>query len=212
MADRNSDDICPHCGGRFERPPQRKTRCKLCGEFVFVKYRPTDSVRRLVTEARAFEIEREWTRHAEEQLVISNALSLGLEEDAVRAALLQHRDCTEAFRELCFAVMYSDTKPQTRRMAANLAAIHAAHGQADRLKLQRIARQFSLEHAIELSRFSETKLFELRTWEKTCASCSRMIGEGMNEADARRTQAPPDDCPRVASGALCGLSWEPIFE
>lgn len=212
MADRNSDDICPHCGGRFERPPQRKTRCKRCGEYVFVKYRPADRVRRLVTEAQAFEIEREWTLHADEQMVMSNALSLGLEEEAILATLLRHRDCTEAFRELCFAVMYSDTKPQTRAMAANLAAIHVSHGHADRLKLQRIARQFSLEHAIELARLSEITLFKLRTWEKMCASCGRMIGQGMNEADARRTQAPPDDCPRVASGALCGLSWVPIFE
>lgn len=208
----NSDDICPHCGGKFKKPPQRKTGCKHCGKHVFVKGRPSDRVRRLVTEAQAFDIECEWMRYYAEQQVTNDARSLGIDDDAIRAALQRHQDCTEAFRELCFAVIYSTATPQTRSLAAKMLAVRAARDHAERQTLQRLALQFSLEQAIELARFCETKRYALRTSEKECASCSGMTGRCVVEKDARTLRAPPDDCPRVAVGALCGLSWLPLFK
>lgn len=208
----NSSDICPHCGGKFKKPPQRKTRCSHCGEHVFVKGRPSDRVRRLVTEAQAFDIECEWTQYYAEQQVTDDARSLGIDDDAILAALQRHQDCTEAFRELCFAVIYSTATPQTRSLAAKMIAVHAARDHAERQTLQRLALQCSLEQAIELARFCETKRYELRTSEKVCASCSRMTGRSVAEVDARSMRAPPDDCPRVTGGTSCGLYWAPLFQ
>lgn len=208
----NSDDICLHCGGKFEKPPQRKTRCKHCGEHVFVKGRPSDRVRRLVTEAQAFDVECEWTRYYAEQQVTNDARSLGIDDDAIIAALRRHRDCTEALRELCFTVIYSTATPQTRSLAAKMIAVHAARDREDRLTLQRLALQFSLDQAIELARFGEMKRYELRTSEKECASCSGMIGRCVVEKHARTLLTPPDDCPRVEAEVLCGLYWAPLFE
>lgn len=208
----NGGDICPHCGGKFKKPPQRKTRCKHCGAHVFVKKRPSDRVRRLVTEEQAVDIECEWTRYHEEQQVTNDARSLGIDDDAILAALQRHQDCTEALRDLCFAVIYSAATPRVRSMAARMIAVHAARDHADRLTLQRLALQFSLEHAIELARVCGVKRYALRTSEKMCASCSRMIECCVDEEDARSALAPPDDCPRAAGGALCGLYWAPHFE
>ena len=55
--------ICPNCGVTLEKLPQRKSKCKKCKEVIFVKRRPTDKTKRLVTEAEAKIIEAEWEKH-----------------------------------------------------------------------------------------------------------------------------------------------------
>jgi hypothetical protein len=40
--------------------PQRKKRCPSCKEFIYVKRRPSEKVKRLVTGAEADQIETEW--------------------------------------------------------------------------------------------------------------------------------------------------------
>lgn len=52
--------VCPHCGVLLSRMPQRKTKCPHCGEFIYVRTRPADERRVLVTEIEAEEIEAQW--------------------------------------------------------------------------------------------------------------------------------------------------------
>lgn len=58
------DSLCPHCGAAFAKPPSRKTKCKGCGNFVFVRTDPDTRQRVLVTEAQADAIERRWSQKA----------------------------------------------------------------------------------------------------------------------------------------------------
>lgn len=207
----NIDNSCPHCGGVFKKPPQRKTICKTCGLPVWVKYRPSDQVRRLVTEAQSIEIETEWARHQKSQMVTAAALSIDVELESITAALLRHADSSEALRELCFAVIYSPASLHTRLMAVNTLAIHCARGFKERIRLQRMASTFNFEQAVDMAQSCGIQRFIVRSFERDCASCRPYLGKRYTLDEAKRVVIPPDDCPRVSNGCLCGLGWAADF-
>lgn len=57
----NVDSICPYCGGVLTKKPLRKTKCSHCGEYIYVRTRPIDKQRVLVTFDQASEIETQWS-------------------------------------------------------------------------------------------------------------------------------------------------------
>lgn len=58
-----SEAVCPHCGAVLEKMPGRKRKCAECGEFIYVRTRPQDRIRVLVTESQAQEIDDQWDVH-----------------------------------------------------------------------------------------------------------------------------------------------------
>ncbi len=52
---------CPYCHKLLENIPSKKTRCSYCGEFMFVRTRPKDRARIVVTKKEADKIEEEWS-------------------------------------------------------------------------------------------------------------------------------------------------------
>jgi len=54
------DDGCPHCGQILNKRPERKAACPHCKQFIFVRTRPIDRQRVLVTEEEANLLENEW--------------------------------------------------------------------------------------------------------------------------------------------------------
>lgn len=56
----NGEPVCPHCSGQLTKMPARKVKCRYCGNDIYVRTRPTDRVRVLVTAADAVRIEEEW--------------------------------------------------------------------------------------------------------------------------------------------------------
>jgi DNA-directed RNA polymerase subunit RPC12/RpoP len=57
----NVEAICPHCNKPLDKKPGRKKKCPHCGEFIFVRTRPSDEQRVLVTEAQVEEIKEQWS-------------------------------------------------------------------------------------------------------------------------------------------------------
>ena len=57
----NTDAICPHCTHALDKKPGRKKKCPHCGHFMFIRTRPCDEQRVLVTEAQAEVIEEQWS-------------------------------------------------------------------------------------------------------------------------------------------------------
>jgi hypothetical protein len=51
---------CPYCNAALPKRPQRKTRCRACGQFIYVRRRPGRENRELVTKAQLAEIEAHW--------------------------------------------------------------------------------------------------------------------------------------------------------
>lgn len=52
---------CPDCHKALSKIPGAKTKCPHCGEFIFVRTRPKDNARVVVTKAEADKIDEEWT-------------------------------------------------------------------------------------------------------------------------------------------------------
>ena len=57
----NTDAVCPHCDQHLDKMPGRKKKCPHCGEFMFVRTRPSDKKRVLVTLNQAEQIEEQWS-------------------------------------------------------------------------------------------------------------------------------------------------------
>ena len=58
---------CPYCDAELNPVPQRKKKCPSCGQYIYVKTRPSDRLRVLATEEGARQIEAEWNRIEDEQ-------------------------------------------------------------------------------------------------------------------------------------------------
>ncbi len=63
----NTEPVCPHCELSLEKMPARKKRCPRCGKYIYVRTRPADRVKVLVTEEQAAVIEQQWGIHCDEQ-------------------------------------------------------------------------------------------------------------------------------------------------
>lgn len=75
--------ICPSCGVHLDKVPQRKTKCKACGEFIFIKDTPRDRTKKLLTAAQAEAADLAWAEHHDE--------AMRKETTARYGVLLDHR-------------------------------------------------------------------------------------------------------------------------
>jgi len=57
----NIDSICPYCSVAIIKKPLRKSKCPHCRQYIYVRTRPIDKQRVLVTLDQASEIEVQWT-------------------------------------------------------------------------------------------------------------------------------------------------------
>jgi len=57
----NVDPVCPYCKGTLAKKPGRKKQCPHCGNYIYVRTRPVDRKKVLVTEAQTQTIEEQWT-------------------------------------------------------------------------------------------------------------------------------------------------------
>lgn len=69
---------CPYCSETLQKMPSRKTKCKGCGGFMFVKSTPADRTKRLMTAAQAETAERAWERWSHEQAVAKSIRDFGV--------------------------------------------------------------------------------------------------------------------------------------
>lgn len=60
---KESEPICPHCGGVLEKKPQRKKKCPLCKNYIYVRTSSSTSDKVLVTEEEAKKID--WLKNLE---------------------------------------------------------------------------------------------------------------------------------------------------
>ena len=56
----NTEPVCPYCTKPLEKMPGRKAKCPFCANFMYVRTRPADKKRVIVTEQDAAKIEEQW--------------------------------------------------------------------------------------------------------------------------------------------------------
>src|SRR5690606_13242078 len=55
-----TDALCPYCSVALAKFPGRKTKCKSCEQYIYVRTRPLDSQRILVKEDELPIVEEQW--------------------------------------------------------------------------------------------------------------------------------------------------------
>lgn len=58
---------CPYCNAELPKIPVRKSKCKKCSNTIYIKYSPSNRLKRLVTEKQAGDIDNEWASYYYEQ-------------------------------------------------------------------------------------------------------------------------------------------------
>lgn len=58
---------CPYCGVVLGRMPKRKTKCRDCGQFIFVRTRPQDEQKVLLRQDELAELAQQWALQAERE-------------------------------------------------------------------------------------------------------------------------------------------------
>ena len=84
---------CPYCGESLSKFPYRKTRCKNCGNYMYVRTRPTDKKRILVREDNIEELESQWSKKKDKKQIA--VIDAGNEIDEEIAKLIDN------FSEFC---------------------------------------------------------------------------------------------------------------
>lgn len=57
----NTEPVCPQCGWSLDKMPSRKMKCPSCSGFIYVRTRPSDGRKVLVTMAQAELIKEQWS-------------------------------------------------------------------------------------------------------------------------------------------------------
>jgi hypothetical protein len=55
-----TEPVCPYCKSLLSKMPGAKTKCKSCGNFIYVKKSPTDNQKILITETQVSELGKIW--------------------------------------------------------------------------------------------------------------------------------------------------------
>ena len=74
------DFKCPYCKSTLSKRPERKTKCKNCGNFIFVKTDPDTRERLIVTEQEARKIEDRWQKIQYIPRLLGNLKDYGITE------------------------------------------------------------------------------------------------------------------------------------
>ncbi|MDP3478202.1 MAG: hypothetical protein Q8R88_00420 [Desulfoprunum sp.] len=56
----NTEPICPYCDAAIDKMPGRKKKCPSCGEFIYVRTRPSDKKKILIREDQISAVEEQW--------------------------------------------------------------------------------------------------------------------------------------------------------
>jgi predicted RNA-binding Zn-ribbon protein involved in translation (DUF1610 family) len=56
----NAEPVCPYCDAALDKMPGRKKKCPSCGEFMYVRTRPSDKKKILIREDQISAIEEQW--------------------------------------------------------------------------------------------------------------------------------------------------------
>ena len=54
------EPICPYCKTQLKKMPGAKTKCKSCGNSIYVRQRPSDNQKVLLTDAQRSDINKLW--------------------------------------------------------------------------------------------------------------------------------------------------------
>jgi len=56
---------CPYCKNTLDKIPTRKKKCEFCNKYIYVRTRPLDKKKILITEKQKIDVEKQWEKYFE---------------------------------------------------------------------------------------------------------------------------------------------------
>lgn len=185
---------CPYCAAPLPKMPARKTKCKACGRFMYVKSTPENREKRLMTEAQADAAERLWTAHYDGQQAAQLAAATGIKPQVSIAAS----------KPALMALASNPSADKQQRKMAALSLIRLSETQEERESWSALGYAMDLE---TMQAGGAVPQVMIRGEATRCAVCARLDRQviGIDQALAQMP-LPPRDCPSLAEGRGC-LCW-----
>ena len=190
---------CPNCHVLLEKRPQRKTKCKHCHLFIYVKYRPNDRVKRLVSESAAAEIDQEWIAYqqANTQARIDRELAgYGVPPGTPK---LEADAQLKKFAESVANCLVD------RQMAALMLSMRV-NGAAKKRWVTEVYR-------LKLAQFIEYRVKEVQlSGQQLCPTCASLAGKRFSTMLALTSRPVPNTkCSFWRSEYRCCLYWRAVI-
>lgn len=222
---------CPNCGNGLDKTPSRKTRCKTCGQFIYVKYTPDNRVRRLMTEAEAIEAEAAWKSHHDASKIAREAEQFHLPSWVTRDELVQ------ALKMLADANTSSESNkgwpvsreksPGESRVWSHITSGKLSKSEGEFLHLRKMAAHLlsqeysespeerclwakaSCDFEIDCIAFGgASDKVQISVPSGACESCRSLIGVVFDTAEAKRLAPLPNlECTEWTQGRPCCAFW-----
>ena len=81
----NAEPVCPYCNETLDKMPGRKKKCPSCGGFIYVRTRPNDKKKILISEDQISVIEEQWAiANGTHEQFLAEQEAYGKERDALR--------------------------------------------------------------------------------------------------------------------------------
>ncbi len=190
--------MCPNCRAPLPKIPSRKTKCKACGQFMYVKSTPNDRTKRLMTEAQAEAAEIQWQARGERINLDRHADNLGLPHG------LTERQLTDAARALAND---PSIDLHRRKMAAFFVSSYFCHTEEERRNWALLG--FRLELVSIARHFDQAQIM---AGSQACPSCQALHERRWRIADAMNMDILPNlDCQNWACGGGCCAFWAAVI-
>lgn len=188
-------DVCPNCDAALQKVPTRKTKCKACGQFIYVKCPPESRTKQLMTEAQADAVDAYWRAKYERSRLDDDMQSLGLPAG---------RDAASSRAAMTQLALDASGDLQRRTMAAiTLSTPRHSPGMEARVRWAALAATLELEG---LRRHGG--IAEIRAGQAPCPSCQALRGSVWTIEDAlRRMPLPNTRCDLFLRGGGCCAYW-----
>lgn len=92
--------ICPYCNAELLKVPEKKTKCPHCGGFIYLRYSPSNPIKRLVTESEMKQIEVEWETKNAIDLIWNPFKNWGVDRHKIEVMFLNGVDAALIHKQI----------------------------------------------------------------------------------------------------------------
>jgi hypothetical protein len=107
----NAEPVCPYCSEPLDRMPGRKKKCTSCGNYMYVRTRPADRKKVILTKQALDQIEPLWSMvYDAQRACIADEDTIGKEKAALSTKTGRQSSDRDAFWSLCNKQLLEEMK------------------------------------------------------------------------------------------------------
>jgi DNA-directed RNA polymerase subunit RPC12/RpoP len=191
---------CPNCGSQLKKIPGAKTKCPHCKKFMYVRTRPKDNAKVVVTEKQAKEIDKEWAETVTQQDWLRKLSEYGITEEYFlekKKTALEKSGYVSRDRDIIWGIfnellLKNLDDFHKLKMINYQMAIFLNEEDRDCFPLLREAAKWEL---LQMKKHGIEKVEILTGREKSCKACQKLDGKVFSIDDAlEKTPIPCKDC------------------